>query len=232
MTAPDKTAPSSHEQAASLIWYVTGALPESERREIQQHLDSCPECRAELESLIALRGKMRNAYAAEPAPSPRAKLTLLERIKSASADDVARFGALPRKASQSPRGGFLGRLEVWSRVPLVPRWAPAAALVLIVVQAGVLLRVIPDRAHPGGDVTTRTVAPAVTRLRAVFDSQASELQIRELLGALGARIVDGPTADGAYVIELKPGDPKLLGEKLNAARARSAVLQSLDLAPP
>jgi Putative zinc-finger len=232
MTAPDKTAALAHSQAASLIWYLTGTLSDSERRAMQQHLDSCPECRAELHSLIALHGDMRGAYDTEPEPSPGAKLALIERTKSTSAEEVARIGALPQRESVSLRGGFLARLDVWLRLPRVPRWVPAAALVLIVVQAGVLLRALPDRAHSGGDVTTRGVGPAETRLRLVFNPQASAQQIRELLGSLGARIVDGPTADGTYVIELHRGDPKTLGEKLNAARARGDILQSLDLAPP
>jgi len=130
------------------------------------------------------------------------------------------------------RGGLLHGLAAWLRAPRAPRWAPVAALVLVMVQAGVLVRVLPGRGPAGGEVRTRAVAPAAARLRAVFAPQASASQIRELLGSLGARIVDGPSSDGAYVIELKPGDPKTLAETLNAARARSGILQSLDLAAP
>jgi anti-sigma factor RsiW len=238
MTAPDETPSSGHSQAASLIWYVTGALSVSERRDIERHLESCAECRSELQSLIALHGDMRNAYDAEAGPSARARLTVLERIKSASATDVGRTGALPRGRTPPlpeslPRNaGLFGRLVEWLRAPLVPRWAPVAALMLIVIQAAVLVRVIPERVNTGGEVTTRGLAPAPTRLRAVFNSQATESQIRELLSSLGARIVDGPASGGAYVIELAPGDPKYLGEKIHAARARSDILQSIDVAPP
>jgi hypothetical protein len=103
--------------------------------------------------------------------------------------------------------------------------------VLIVVQAGVLVKVIPERGNTGGEVTRRGLAPAPTRLRAVFNSQATEAQIRELLGSLGARIVDGPASGDVYVIELASSDPKSLGEQLNAARARGDILRSLDVAP-
>jgi hypothetical protein len=103
---------------------------------------------------------------------------------------------------------------------------------LIVIQAAVLVRVIPERANTDGKVASRGLAPAPTRLRAVFNSQATEAQIRELLGSLGARIVDGPQSGDVYVIELASSDPKSLGEKLNAARARSDILRSLDVGPP
>lgn len=61
----------------------------------------------------------------------------------------------------------------WRRSPPL-RWAPAAALLLIVIQG------------------------------AAFNPLALAAQMRELLDALGARIVDGPAATGAYVIELAP----------------------------
>jgi hypothetical protein len=71
-----------------------------------------------------------------------------------------------------------------------------------------------------------------TRLRLVFNPQATELQIRTLLQALGARVVDGPLPGGAYIVEVAPADPKAFGDKLRAARANGDVLQSLDFAAP
>jgi anti-sigma factor RsiW len=231
MNAPDQNLPMAHEQASSLIWYVTGTLSDSERRDVERHLESCAECRAELESLRELRGDVRAAYDAEPAPSPRLKLALLERIKSAPTKSIPQTGRSSPRELARDRGAAPRRLSGWTRPLRVPRWVSATALVLIVVQAGFLIRPNLVRPPTGGEVTTRGLAPSTTRLRAVFDPQASALQIRELLSSLGARIVDGPSSDGAYVIELLPGDPKSLGAKLKAARA-SSVLQSIDLAQP
>jgi hypothetical protein len=130
------------------------------------------------------------------------------------------------------RASLFAKLAAWLRAPLVPRWAPAAALLLIVIQGAALLRMLPSRTNSTATVTTRALVTTATRLRVVFNPLASAAQMRELLDTLGARIIDGPASTGAYVIELAAADPKQLSEKLNAARARHEVLLTLELAPP
>ncbi|MGB8693108.1 MAG: hypothetical protein WCD08_06330 [Steroidobacteraceae bacterium] len=168
-------------------------------------------------SMDGLRGALRKAYDAEPGPSPRVRAAVLKRIHAQKSDH---------------RVSWLAHVAAWLRAPLVPRWAPAAALLLIVIQGAALIHMLPDRTEPTATVTTRALAATATRLRVVFNPLASAAQIRELLDALGARIVDGPASTGAYVIELAAADPKQLSEKLNAARARHDVLLTLELAPP
>jgi hypothetical protein len=128
--------------------------------------------------------------------------------------------------------GLLANLAAWLRAPLVPRWAPAAALLLIVIQGAALVHLLPGRTNSTATVATRSVATTAIRLRVAFNPLATAAQIRELLGVLGARIVDGPTPAGDYLIELATADPRQLAEKLNAARARHDVLLTLELAPP
>jgi anti-sigma factor RsiW len=227
MSKPDEHLPRPHEQASSLAWYVAGTLSEHERRDVEQHLETCAECRAELASIQVLRRDLRGAYDAEPGPSSRVKNIVLERIRASSAEPVTKIDALSRRELVAPRDQ--GRKQGWSRALRVPHWASAAALLLIVVQAGFLLRANFDKVPGAGEVTTRALPPQTTRLRAVFDPQASALQISQVLNSLQARIVDGPTREGAYVIELQPGDPKVLAAKLKVARS-STVLQSLDIA--
>jgi anti-sigma factor RsiW len=229
MNAPDQNLPTPHEEASALAWYLAGALSDSERQAVERHLESCAECRAELESIRALRQDLRGAYDAEPGPSSRVKHAVLEGIKAPAGESIAQIEAFRRREFTPPRDAAAKR--GWSRTFRVPQWASVAAMLVIVVQAGLLIRSNVVSLPSDGEVTTRGLAPSATRLRAVFVPQASALQIRELLGSLGARIVDGPTDEGAYVIELPSGDPKSLGTKLKAARA-SNVLQSLDLAPP
>jgi len=232
MNESDQSAAPPHDQARSLIWYVNGTLPDRERLELEQHLASCEACRAELQSVRALRGDMRAAYEAEPGPSPRARREVFDRIRAEQAGDPARLARPARPERTVPRLGLLGSIGAWLRTPLVPGWASAAAIVLIVVQAGVLLQWKSDRGIERGDVTTRAISRAQTRLRLVFNPQASEPQIRQLLQSLNARIVNGPTADGAYVVELAPMDPVTLEGKLKSARANADVLQSVDFATP
>lgn len=226
MSTHDKFQAPTHTEATSLAWYVTGQLSESERHEFTRHLESCAECQAELQSMTELKAELRDAFDAQRGPSPRARTALLAQLEAAAPSHV------DRRVPPAKHRSLLEQLSVWLRAPLVPRWAPAAALVLILVQAGLLLRMTPNPGPPASEVATRGLATSATRLTIVFNPLASETQIRELLTALGARIVDGPTAAGRYTIEITAADPKTVSEKLRAARAHSDILQSLDIAPP
>lgn len=225
MTTREQLPQDTHAEAAALPWYAAGVLTESEHRAIEVHLASCAQCRAELDSVTQLRTGVHAALAAEPGPSPAARLQVMARIRPTASDRPQ-----SRKSPTIP--GFMAQLTDWLRAPVVPRWAPVAALVLVVVQGGLLLRNDPQDAQPTPAVTTRGLSAQPTRLSLVFKPQAREAQIRELLVSLGARIVDGPSPAGGYMVELPAADPAALGQKISAARERSDILQSLELAPP
>ncbi len=216
MTTREHLPPDTHAEAAALPWYAAGLLTESERSAVEAHLAGCARCRAEQDSVTQLRTDVHAALAAEPGPSPAAQLQVMARIRSAAPD----------------KPGFMAQLADWLRAPVVPRWAPAAALVLVVIQGGLLLRNSSQVVQPISGVTTRGLSAQPSRLSLVFRPQAQEAQIRELLGSLGARIVDGPGPAGVYRVELAAADPAVLGQKISAARARTDILQSLELAPP
>jgi anti-sigma factor RsiW len=226
MTEPGNLQVPAHAEMTALAWYLQDKLPEAERRNIARHLETCAECRAELASLTALAGGLRKAYDSEPHPSPDVKRTVMARVAADSAGRSRQRPAVPRTAN------LFDQLRAWLGAPLVPRWAPAALLVLVAVQAGVLVQLFPGNAVPPPAIATRGLPAAPTRLRVAFNPLAAESQIREILGLLGAHIVDGPSGSGAYVIELRAADPKEISEKLRAARARPDILQSLDVAPP
>jgi hypothetical protein len=122
--------------------------------------------------------------------------------------------------------GLLERFSDWLQVKSVPRWAQAVALVFVVAE-GVLL-IAPER-PPKTDVTTRALPTQPTRLAVTFAPHATAEAIRTWLRMLDARVVGGPGASGEFTIELVPGDPKAIAEKLRAARAASDVV--LTIAP-
>lgn len=156
----------------------------------------------------------------------RVRQSVLERIHRPPATPVVRA---PRAAlaPSAPSG-----LERWLRSLLAPHWAPAAALVLLLAQAGVLVWMLPGSAPQPAPVGTRGVGVAPTRLRLVFNPLATEAQIRAVLRALDAHIVDGPGASGAYLIELSSADPKAVSGRLQGLRSRTDVVQSIDVALP
>jgi anti-sigma factor RsiW len=218
MTAHDAHPLPPHAEAEALAWYLGGSLSAAEQREVEQHLQGCEQCRAELESLRAVRVGVRAALDMEPGPSARLRHAVMRGIAGEPVPAETR--------------GLLSRVHDWLRLPMAPRWTAAAALLLIAVQAGMLVETSNRLRQVAPEITTRAVQRAPTRLQISFDPKATEAKVRELLLALGARVVDGPTPAGSYVIELAGTDPKALGAKLAAARAQQDVVSSISLSPP
>ena len=218
---------STHDEAPPLHPHVrldelaTGALSPEERRIAEAHVAECAECRAELESIRRLQAGLRRAYDAQPGPSLRARNEVHARIGAGEARGTpsARVVSIDERRRE--------RTARWS----LPRWAQVAAIALIVVQGGLLLRPFTQPAAPSDRVGTRAVAQPSPRLRVVFAPSATDAEIRALLASLDARIVDGPSPAGEYRIELRDAAPNDVAAKLRAARERRDVLQSVDLAP-
>lgn len=202
----------------ALPGYVTGGLSERDRDIVAAHVAQCDECRAEVESLARLHTDVANELDAEPGPSPRVKQAVFAAI---AADEPA-----PNVVTLRPRS----RVSEWLRAPSMPRWAQAAAIAVIVLQAGLLVRSGLEPS-PATDATPRGLSTHATRLRVVFNPQSSQAQMRELLGSIGGQVIAGPNAEGTFVIELRDTDPVTVADALRAARAHPDVLQSVEIAP-
>jgi anti-sigma factor RsiW len=191
---------------ALLPWLLNDTLPPAERVEVESHLQACVQCRAELER----QRELMSRYVASPVPAcataPEAPLArLLARL-----DDEAARTAMPRRKKNA-------------------RWWQFA----IALQLGVILA-LGTTLWFQIDSTSRTELPAAYRGLAtsaqraagdalvVFDPNASEADIRRALQSAGARIVDGPTATGAYFVRLDrdPVQPALTALRLDRAVLR------------
>jgi anti-sigma factor RsiW len=167
-----------HAQTQHLLpWYVTGALDGQELAQVEQHLSQCAECREDAEIEKALAHQVRSL----PCDVERGWATLKARIDGAP--------AARRKASLFNR-----------RIPI--GWAVAA-------QAAILAIVVPIMtfAPIRGALTYRTLgsAPvAAGNLIVVFRPDAPEAAMRAILTQNQARIVDGPTSTGGYVLHVDP----------------------------
>lgn len=160
-----------------------------------------------------LRAAMHRALDTEPGPSARVENEVFARIANSG-----------RRAE--PRGGWWSNMAEWLRAPLIPRWAQVAAIALIVVESGLLLRgMAPNQV----DITARAVTPVATRLRVTFEPTTTEAQIRSLLVDLQGRITDGPNSKGEYVIEVSNPDPKAVAAALGASRS---MLRSIERESP
>jgi hypothetical protein len=204
---------SAHRAAdAVLPWFVNGTLEGEELAAFERHLRECARCRGEVE----LQRQLHAACAIhEPAPDA----TPAYRRLSARIDGGWRIGAL------------VDRLRAFVRprqaVPRWARWAIAAEFAGIVALAVWVTT-------PAGDPAAlyRTLgAPAarivgVGAIAVVFAPEVEETELRSIVQAAGARVVDGPTESNAYVLQVPAGHRE---EALAALRAAPGVVLAQPL---
>jgi hypothetical protein len=194
---------------ALLPWLLNGTLTGGERRDVEAHLRSCTQCRGELAYQQRLMSHYLACAAADDAPDAE---QALQRLQQRIASDP------PRRASRRPA------------VAAVPwRWLLAVQLGAIVALGSLaLLQLAPIRDDDAvapyrglADPAQRASGDALV----VFAPTASEAAVRAALQRAGARIVDGPTAAGAYVLQFDaPPDAALAALRAEGTIVRVELL--------
>ena len=184
-----------HREVAELLpWLANGTLAGFEKAKVARHVSECIACRRELEDLRALQGAIANDGLDSGATQAFAKLKArIERDRPRRTQPL-----FHRVASRWHASDF------WARGLLVAQFA---ALIVI---AGVYLSRPPQYYH--------TLAAAATTARGdvvvVFQGTTTEREIRDVLLRVQARIVDGPSAEGAYTLKVREGDQRTVLEQL------------------
>lgn len=208
--------------------YLNGTLGADEHRWVDEQLAASAEARAELAELRTLQGGLRAHWDAEPAPSSSARSRVMAAISS---------GESARTAVRSPQApGFGARLSDWLSALFAPRWMPAAALALMVLQLGLIVALANLRplagTGPGGVIPRGGgLGPPETRLKLVLQGDARQSDVTTLLRDLRAHIVAGPDAEGAYTVAVPTTNADRVNEKLVLARSRSDVVTSIAVVP-
>lgn len=193
--------PSEHDRVQQLLpWYVNGTLPPDEIELVDAHLAACDECRAEL----AFERKLAHGVATLPLDVESGWKAMAHRM----ADE--RRGNLVRAPFRVLR----------RRVPV--GWAVGASLAASVAAAAVVMGLQLDRSPeqtyralgaPGGGATGQAVV--------LFRPDTTEQQMRVILSSNDARLIDGPTAAGAYVLRIDGGNAQ---DAIRALRQSSQVV--------
>jgi hypothetical protein len=171
-----------------LPWYATGQLDAAEQARVARHVAGCAACQADL--------ALDAALAAHPAEPPALSVE----------GGWQRFTArLDAGDAPAPRSAARARSRTTAR-GLFADWrgyALAAQFVLIML-LGVWLAV----SHPA-PASYRSLGRPMPRsegdLLVMFAPETREGALRALLTQAGARVVDGPTVTGAYVLDLPQG---------------------------
>jgi anti-sigma factor RsiW len=191
----------AHAEAQQLLpWLLAGTLEGAELERVQAHLGSCVRCRADLawERNLRAAGRQR-----EPPLDPDQALSQL----------------LPRLGPQEARDGSLGRWKSavaandskWLRALAATQLAVIAVLALLLARPGddsASYRGLGAAGHAQGNVVV------------VFNPDTPEHDLRRILQASEARVVDGPTVTDAYVLAVAPSRQ---ASALGRLRAEPAV---------
>jgi hypothetical protein len=195
-----------------LPWHAAGTLDSDEAAEVERALAADPELarrfalvREELTETILLNESLG-------APSARAMETLFRAI------DQDR--KVVRRVASPPLGARIAQFFS----PRTLAWTASAAAVIVLLQAGVITRLVmqehegaapPVQAAAATDMPTTfetASAPIVTRGLEIdsyalvrFAPQASIGDINKFLDAHDAAIVDGPKAGGVYRVRVAHG---------------------------
>ena len=201
-----KPGPAMHQAVQQMLpWLLAGTLDSDELAMTQLHLKSCGQCQADLDWERRLR-------AAAPAPD--------------AAFDADRGFAqlLPRLGPEASSG--VGVLDRWRKAAAANsawlKWTAAAQLAAIGVLSVMLAR---DGHDDAGYRAMGGVAGGAGNAVVVFKPDTLEREMRRILQASGARVVDGPTVTDAYVLALAPS-------QVAAALARMRMESAVTLAQP
>lgn len=225
MTTPHNLAP-PHPTATLLPWYLTGTLKESERQAVDEHLASCADCRAELAHLTHLRTPVKTAFAEETTPELRVQQQVMIRIQ---AETLPAHSAGPTTSKE----GAAESVEQWFRRLFAPRWIPALAVILLIGQLTLLLWTAGEQtALPPSHIASRGIQPVSTKIVLVFQDSIPEARIRATILALKGRLVDGPTVDGRYTIEIPSTETAALDQQLHTLQQQSPVIRRAERLAP
>ncbi|MGN8001348.1 anti-sigma factor family protein [Sphingomonas sp. 22176] len=197
-----------HEATMLLLpWYVTGEIEPGDRLLVDAHLADCADCRDEL----AAERRLHGAVADLPAPS------------AAGWDRMMAELARPEAPAQLPRS-FLRRAG----------WMLAAQAAVLVLGVGVVLhlqRQAPSVATPQSYHALGSPQQGQAgNILVMFAPDTREPALRKAIEASGARLVDGPTAAGAYLLAIAPGERAAALARLRT-QAGVTLAQPIDAAP-
>jgi hypothetical protein len=190
-----------------LPWYVTGRLETGEHARIEAHLRECADCQEEL------RQEQR-----------------LDMAVGALELDVE-HGWADMRRRLDPRPSWRSRVMTAFQAATTPRglrWAVGVQLALVLSGTTLLVAIQrPAEYHALGSGQ----APAAGNVVVIFRPETPEAELRSALLASEARLVDGPTSAGAYVLAVRP---EAREATLRALRERPEVVlaQAVDAGAP
>lgn len=207
----------AHREALRLLpWFVSGALADEEKALVEAHLAACAECRAEL----ALERRLAGEVAALPSEAEPAWAAMAQRL-----DAPAR----PRTKARKGHGFHAAQaLRIARTAPPWLGWAVAAQILLLIGVRALTLSPTPVPANPVYHALASPAGRPAANIAVIFRPRTTEADVRRILEASHARVADGPTVAGAWLLTTPPGGRVLA---LQSLQRSSAVLTAEPIDP-
>lgn len=173
--------------------YLNGTLSEEENRIFEDALNKIPELKKEFLEFLEIKNSYKEVQDELSPPSENLYKKISERIGAGKESELPlSTKAYPMKIKKFLKDFFTSPVFSWGLV--------AVELIFIFLLSFYLLR--EERYKT---LTAQEHRKEGVKINIVFDAEAKEKEIREVLKEIGANIVSGPTSEGLYKIELKKG---------------------------
>lgn len=184
-----------------LPWYVTGRLDADEHARVEDHLAACADCQA----AASVERRLAVQIAALPVDAEHGWARMRDRLDARP----------PRRRSQA--GPLRAFIFAWRARPPWLGWALAAEAAIV----GSLGLIALPMSQPVYHALSASPAARPGNVVVIFRPETPERDLRAALLANHARLVDGPTASDAYVLNVPDAERASI---LNGLRARADVV--------
>lgn len=204
-----------------LPWYATGRISREEARGVEAALNTMPDLAQKLAQVQRERDAIALGSEAVAPPPPENLQRLLQQVETTRQVRISKTDKAAKEGDWI--GAFFARRQVW-------QIAFAAACVALVVMGTQLYRPgdIPGTGTTFNAGTGMTGIEAGSRLIVVFQPAAASSDIAALLTSLDAVIVDGPTPDNAFVVQLPNADSDAVSKAMAEMLAQKDLVQSVQ----
>lgn len=215
MNKTDKAESVNDEIELLLPWYITGKLTRADIVRVETYLDQYPDARKRMKLLHAERDEtimLNRSGNTKPATSPNQLLNQIVGAKQRGKSQLLQWidGRL-----RTPFGGWR-------------HWAGAAAMLLIMIQAGAIYMLARNPSDGQYREATESSGPVSqgTFLLVQFAENASLTDITALLQDLNMTIVDGPKAGGLFKLRIGLNNltPEERNKRMNSLSARKDLV--------
>jgi anti-sigma factor RsiW len=206
-----------HQKVQMLLpWYVSGTLDAQETASVEAHLQACPDCQAELASERLLKAE----FAGIAVGADKSWSELRNRIAP-----EARRRSAPTRLVSGLSDRMSGLIKGWRRSAPWMQWAvglQAAGLVAAAALFGPASPMVMAKANIPAAYHVLGAAPGATaaNLAVMFRPDATVSQVHDVLGGIDARVVDGPSSTGVYMLRV---GVSARGQALSRLHAASIV---------